>query len=391
MELSTPSFPAQLVRTRLFTLGVPQQFTITAGGSAVLFLRSRAGDDPVTCLWALDLSSAAERLLADPAGLTGSSAGAGPASDGAGPASDSAGPASDSAGPDLGDVRRLPAEGPVTDPRPDPGGRRIAYVSDGSVRVIEAGGTGDRLLMAPDGPDVTAGIGERTGVAGPGGMRGYWWAPDGDRLLVARVDSSGVGLWYVADPANPANLQVSAVLGVDGEEVLFTGSQDPLVTHLWTYRAGDGVRRLTDEPAVHSGVRAGGVLVRVARGGALPGGQVTMLRDGQPAIPVASLAEQPVLDVHVTPLILGPRELRAMLYLPSWYHPGDGQLPILADPYGGAGRQRVTAGLDWRCLVSQWFAEQGLRGPGGRRQRHAGTRTRLGTRGVRPAIRSGAR
>ena len=136
MELSTPSFPAQLVRTRLFTLGVPQQFTITAGGSAVLFLRSRAPDDPVTCLWALDLSSAAERLLADPAGLTGSSAGAGPASDGAGPASDSA-------GPDLGDVRRLPAEGPVTDPRPDPGGRRIAYVSDGSVRVIEAGGTGD--------------------------------------------------------------------------------------------------------------------------------------------------------------------------------------------------------------------------------------------------------
>jgi dipeptidyl-peptidase-4 len=233
MELSTPSFPAQLVRTRLFTLGVPQQFTITAGGSAVLFLRSRAGDDPVTCLWALDLSSATERLLADPAGLTGSSAGAGPASDGAGPASDGAGPASDSgatpgggatiadgasiggyatdaaaglvaftldgqlwtiAGPDLGDVRRLPAEGPVTDPRPDPGGRRIAYVSDGSVRVIEAGGTGDRLLMAPDGPDVTAGIGERTGVAGPGGMRGYWWAPDGDRLLVARVDSSGVGL-----------------------------------------------------------------------------------------------------------------------------------------------------------------------------------------------------
>ncbi|GHH75066.1 hypothetical protein GCM10018793_17450 [Streptomyces sulfonofaciens] len=35
-------------------------------------------------------------------------------------------------------------------------------------------------------------------------------------------------------------------------------------------------------------------------------------------------------------------------------------LPVLADPYGGAGSQRVTAELDWRCLVSQWFAEQGF-------------------------------
>jgi dipeptidyl-peptidase 4 len=52
--------------------------------------------------------------------------------------------------------------------------------------------------------------------------------------------------------------------------------------------------------------------------------------------------------------------LRAALYLPSWYQPGDRPLPVLADPYGGAGRQRVTAELDWRSLVSQWFAEQGF-------------------------------
>ena len=63
---SLASLPEQLVRTRLFTLGVPAQFTITRDGAAVLFLRSRAGDDPVTCLWALDLGSGAERLLADP-------------------------------------------------------------------------------------------------------------------------------------------------------------------------------------------------------------------------------------------------------------------------------------------------------------------------------------
>lgn len=67
-----------------------------------------------------------------------------------------------------------------------------------------------------------------------------------------------------------------------------------------------------------------------------------------------------MLDVRATPLVLGPRELRAVLYLPSWHRTGGRRLPVLLDPYGGAGRQRVTAELDWRALVAQWFAEQGF-------------------------------
>ena len=34
-------------------------------------------------------------------------------------------------------------------------------------------------------------------------MRGYWWAPDGEALLVARVDEAPVRRWHIADPANP--------------------------------------------------------------------------------------------------------------------------------------------------------------------------------------------
>ena len=37
-----------------------------------------------------------------------------------------------------------------------------------------------------------------------GRTRGYWWAPDGTALLVARVDETPVKRWYIADPANPA-------------------------------------------------------------------------------------------------------------------------------------------------------------------------------------------
>jgi dipeptidyl-peptidase-4 len=67
-----------------------------------------------------------------------------------------------------------------------------------------------------------------------------------------------------------------------------------------------------------------------------------------------------VLELRATRLVLGPRDLRAVLYLPSWHRLGQGRLPVLADPYGGAGRQQVTAELDFRCLISQWFAEQGF-------------------------------
>jgi dipeptidyl-peptidase-4 len=107
-------------------------------------------------------------------------------------------------------------------------------------------------------------------------------------------------------------------------------------------------------------MRRGGTFVHVARGADQPGGRAVVLRDGKPAVPVASLVEQPVLDVHATPLVLGSRELRAHLYFPSWHRPGSGQLPVLADPYGGTAKQRVTAELAWDSLVSQWFAEQGF-------------------------------
>jgi dipeptidyl-peptidase 4 len=483
--MHTSSFPAQTSRTRRFTLGVPEQFTIALGGSAVLFLRSRAGDEPVTCLWALDLGSGIDRVLADPAELTGASgSGIG------GYATDAAGQLAAFAlngelwvtNVTTGEARRLPATGQVADPRPDPDGRRIAYVSEGALRVIEADGTGDRVILAPDGPDVTFG---HPGATVLDGARGYWWASDGARLLVARVDSAGVQLWHIADPADPGKapravryaaagtanpevtlwitgldgsriearwdraafeyvpsagwdahgpyavvqsrdqravlflkidqdsgqttilheqqdgcwvqlvsglpartgsgallahadiqdtrhltvdevpvtppgLQLRAVLGVDGDEVLFAASEDPAQTHLWSYRAGEGIRRLTEEPGVHFGVRSGGTLVHVTRGADRPGGRVAVIQDGRPPVPIASLAERPVLELHATPLVLGSRELRAVLYLPSWHRPGSGQLPVLADPYGGAAVQRVTAELSWRSLMSQWFAEQGF-------------------------------
>ena len=71
----TESFPRQQARTRRFTLGLPRSFQISPAGDQVAFLRSKGGDDPVTCLWVLDVATGAERLVADPSVLGDATAG----------------------------------------------------------------------------------------------------------------------------------------------------------------------------------------------------------------------------------------------------------------------------------------------------------------------------
>src|SRR5215467_4701927 len=222
--MPTISLPRQLARTEWFTLGVPDHFTSAEDEVTVLFLRSRAGDDPVSCLWALQAGSGTERLLADPAELLGGAAEELPDAErvrrerertrGAGIVGYATDEAARLAAFALsgglwtvdvasGKIRRLPTTGAVVDPRPDPTGQRIAYVADGALRVIEADGTADRALAEPDGPAVTFGLAEHVAAESMGRTRGYWWAPGGRRLLVARVDSAAVGLWYIGHPADP--------------------------------------------------------------------------------------------------------------------------------------------------------------------------------------------
>ncbi|HEX9354990.1 MAG TPA: hypothetical protein VF933_14385 [Streptosporangiaceae bacterium] len=52
--MALDTLPRQLARTRRFSLGRPARATVSPDGGTVFFLRSRAGDDPVSCLWAMD-------------------------------------------------------------------------------------------------------------------------------------------------------------------------------------------------------------------------------------------------------------------------------------------------------------------------------------------------
>ncbi|MXZ87074.1 MAG: S9 family peptidase [Acidimicrobiia bacterium] len=253
----TESFPRQHARTRGFTLGAPRSFTVSDDGGRVAFLRSMAGDDSVNRLWLLDTSTGEELVVADPVELL-----ADPGEENLPPAErarrerarESGGGIVAYAGdPGLtqiaftldgrvfladvaeGSVDLLPAESGAFDPRPSPDGQRVAYVSGTGLRVVDAAADGlDRLVIDEPGDTVSWGSAEFIAAEEMGRSRGFWWSPDSQRLLVARVDTAEVPVWHIASPADPAaapvpmaypaagtvNADVSlAVLGLDGSRV----------------------------------------------------------------------------------------------------------------------------------------------------------------------------
>jgi len=220
------SFPRRHARTQGFTLGRPRGFQVGADGARVAFLRSAAGDDPVNRLWVLDVASGDERLVADPARLLDGDAGDLPPEERArrerareragGITAFAADPdltvasfalagrlfVADLAGP--GGVRELPVGGGVLDPRVDPTGTRVAWVAGRALHVAELDGVRVDRLVGEDNPEVTWGLAEFLAAEEMDRGRGFWWAPDGRRLAVARADTTPVGRFHLTDPANPA-------------------------------------------------------------------------------------------------------------------------------------------------------------------------------------------
>jgi dipeptidyl-peptidase 4 len=231
------SFPRRHARTQGFTLGRPRGFQVGADGARVAFLRSAAGNDPVNRLWVLEVASGTERLVADPAALLGGDPGDLPPEERArrerareragGIVAFAADPdltvasfalagrlfVADLAGP--GGAWELPAGDGVLDPRVDPTGTRVAWVAGRAVWVAELDGGGSegsgsppgrppRRLVGEDDPEVSWGLAEFVAAEEMDRGRGFWWAPDGRRLAVARADTTPVGRFHLTDPANPA-------------------------------------------------------------------------------------------------------------------------------------------------------------------------------------------
>ena len=214
----------------------------------MLFLRAAAGDDARTGLWVIDLPDGVERAVVDPTAdddlpaaermrrervREGASGVVSYATDDAGRvAAFALGGRLHVVDVDTCEVRALGAAAACFDPRPDPTGRRVAYVDGGDLRVVHLDGSDDHVLVGEPAEPVSWGRAEFVAAEEMGRFRGFWWAPDGGALLVARVDETDVLQWWIADPAHPdhapaevrypaagtANADVSLwLVGLDGE------------------------------------------------------------------------------------------------------------------------------------------------------------------------------
>jgi dipeptidyl-peptidase 4 len=218
MERPEDSFPRQSARTQRFTLGRPRSFTVSPDGTRVVFIRSRAGDDPLNCLWVLDLPGDRERLAFQPPGERDV------------PAEERArrertremaeGVVAYSTDRDVtvaafsvngklfvsnllkGESRELPAQPPVFDPRIDPTGRQVAYVCDGALRVIAMDGA-DSLRVEDEDPDVSWGLAEFIAAEEMDRREGFWWSPNGTQIAAARVDEKNVTSWHIFEAVDP--------------------------------------------------------------------------------------------------------------------------------------------------------------------------------------------
>jgi len=234
------SFPRRQARTRRFTLGAPRGATLSLDGDRVVFLRSRGGTDPVTCLWSLDLATGEERLVADPRALESGEEDLPPqervrrerSREQAGgivayatdrqvtmavfTLSGQLYVADFAAGLS---PRLIATPGAVIDPRPDPTGTFIAFVSGGALHVHALLPRTTDVLVEPEpgtADTVTHGLADFIAAEEMGRMRGYWWSPDGDALAVARVDDAPVRRWHIADPANPERIPATVAYPAAG-------------------------------------------------------------------------------------------------------------------------------------------------------------------------------
>ncbi|NHC45757.1 S9 family peptidase [Motilibacter sp. K478] len=249
------TFPRLSARSQRFRLGAPRTVTVSPDGERVVFVRSGGPFDRVGRLLVLDVRSGQERVVVDPHTLLSAGEEDLPPQErarrerlreGAGGVTAYAvdrdcrvaalalGGRVVVADLVAGTARLLGTATPAVDPRPSPTGGHVAYVAGGALRAVSLDAGDDRPLAEPDGPDVTWGLADFVAAEEMHRYRGFWWSPDGERLLAARVDESPVQRWHIADPAHPerpatelaypaagtANADVRlACLGLDGSQV----------------------------------------------------------------------------------------------------------------------------------------------------------------------------
>lgn len=213
----------RIAATRSFRLGRPQHVEITADGRTVLFLRSgpRSFEQ---ALYALDVASGTERVLCTAEALLGTSGERLTPEERArrerlrrvGRGITDFEPSTDGrmllvpvsgrlflVDVTTGGARELPTGGPVSDAHLSPDGRRVGFVREGALWILDVAGGTPRRLSPTATDDVTYGVAEFVAQEEMHRLRGWWFSPDGRRVLYQKTDESEVDVLTFTDPLRP--------------------------------------------------------------------------------------------------------------------------------------------------------------------------------------------
>jgi dipeptidyl-peptidase-4 len=194
------------------------------------------------------------------------------------------------------------------------------------------------------------------------------WVPgkDGGAAGLARIAARGDSyrLLLGDQPVTPEGVQVRALLAAGPEYAFVSASMDdPTRTHVLRVAWADGAMKRVNGFSGLSSAAVGGSLAVITTATLDAPGRRNSVVDVSAEQPqrlsvIESVAERPVLGARPVELVLGERELRAVLLLPAQHKAGT-RLPVLLDPYGGPHAQRVVGAHDAH-LTSQWIADQGF-------------------------------
>ena len=225
-KLHMETFPQQHARTRRFTVGAPRSFAIASKNNLISFLQSSSGSDPVNKLWTLDPHSQNLQMLADPKSLlldggnhvlskeeqsrrervreVGSGIVSYSSSNESPNIAFTSGGSLFKANLETNVVSNLETTCNAFDPQVSPSGDLVAYVGDGNLRYIDGLGN-DHLVVGGENPNKSYGVADFIAAEEMGRRRGYWWSPEGNRLLVTEVDESDVLVWHILNSSDPSS------------------------------------------------------------------------------------------------------------------------------------------------------------------------------------------